>query len=206
MPVGDIIETAMCIYNQTQNELNVLHWRLQSITGAELTAQQKADQLSTQWATAICPLLNTNASFKGLKYRLLAPVPTAVIISVAGAAAGTRAGDSLPSQVAGVLSLRSSVAPPRVRGRMYMPTAVEGDNDATGRPSAGYQAALATFGTILKSPWTLVVGGNNVTLQLVIWRRPPVSQFFGVDQVLVRPDWGTQRRRSRINRTDISAI
>lgn len=206
MPVGDIIEMATVNYNQSQNEMNVLHFRLTSITGTELTAQQKADQFSTQYSTQILPLLNTSATYKGLKYRVVAPTATAVIISTAGSAAGTRAGDSLPGQVAAVLSVRSSVAPPRVRGRVYMPTPVEGDNDTTGRLTAGYITSLGTFATILRTTWTLTVAGNSVTLSYVIWRRPPIGTFYVVDQILVRPDWGTQRRRSRINRTDISAI
>ncbi len=206
MPVGDIIETAMVHYNLSQNELNVLHFRLTSIVGTELTAQQKADAISTAWGGTIQPLLSTVVGYRGLKYRVLAPTATAVIISTAGAVTGTRAGDSLPSQVSAVISLRSSLAPPRVRGRLYAPTPVEGDNDANGQPTGAYQTAVGALGTFMTSTHTLVNGGNSVVITPVIWRRPPVSAYYALDQFIVRSSWGTQRRRSRLNRSDVPAI
>lgn len=206
MPVGDIIETACVCYGSSQNMINVLHWRVQTVTPTEPTAQEKANAISTFMATQLKSMLSGTASYKGLKYRLLAPTPTSVIISTTSSGVGTRTGDALPSQVCGLLSLRSSVAPPRVRGRLYLPQPVEADNQTSGVPSTTYVTDATTFGAGVFSTHTLTGAGGSCTIIPVIYHRAPPAAFYLIDQVIVRTAWATQRRRSAINRADVSAI
>jgi hypothetical protein len=112
----------------------------------------------------------------------------------------------LPPQLACVVTLRSSLAPPRIRGRTYLPPAVESVNQADGTPSATHRSNVLTACTNqYTGTLTVTVGAHTATLLGILWSKK-LSSFYALDQLTVRTAWGTQRRRSGINRGDQSAI
>lgn len=204
--VGDIIEAAYVCFGLGQNAINVVHWRLQSITGVGATMNEIASKLSTDWAGFIKPLISTALTYRGAKVRVVSPVPTAVTLTTSGNGAGTVAGDPLPAQVAYVLSLRSSLAPPRTRGRIYLPATGESSNDATTTPTAGYVTNVNLLAVDLQVNKTVVGAGGNSVLMPVLFHRKPPQAFYQITASINRTSWGTQRRRSSINRGDVPAI
>jgi len=205
MPVGDILEFALCCYDSVQNSINVFHQRIQSVTGTEPTIPQVAASQSSLWGLQLRTVFNSTITYKGMKVRRVSPNPTGVIIDTTGTGVGALAGHALPGQLSAVISLRSSFAPPGVRGRSYVPSADEASNSATGSLEAAYTALVVTYAAFFTMTHTVTVGVNNLVLAPCIYRRT-AGTFYVIDQALVRPQWGTQRRRSRINRGDTSAI
>lgn len=207
MVLNDVMEFASVVYNANQNAINVSHWKVTNVGGTGLSLQQAADGLSTLWAAQMKPCVPNGGTYKGAKARVVFPTPTAVLISTNGAGAGTLgAGDQLPPQVASVITLRASTAPPRTRGRLYMPAPTEAENSGTGVPTAAYITACAGIRTIMQVAQVITVGANSLTLTPVLYHRKPPQATYAIDSVVSRSFWGTQRRRSGINRNDVPAI
>lgn len=207
MILNDVMEFASVVYNVNQNAINVSHWKATAIGGAGLTLQQVADGLSTLWAVQMKPCVPNGGLYKGAKCRLVMPVPTAVVVTTNGNGAGTLgAGDQIPSQCASVITLRASTAPPKTRGRIYMPAPTEAENSALGVPTAAYITAQAGIRTMMLVNQVITVGADSVTLRACLWHRKPPVAVYLIDSAVTRNFWGTQRRRSGINRTDVSAI
>lgn len=206
MPVNDVYEVTTVCYGQGQNQLNVTHYRLSSITGIEPTMAQKAAKMGAVWSAVLKAMMANTVTYKGLKFSRVEPTPTAAIIDLSGAGVGAIAGDDLPPQISGLVSLRASSAPPRVRGRFYCPQTTEVHNDTLGVPTVPYQGLMSTVGTTLTSTSTVTPGPNQCTLVPVIYRRAPFHTWYDIDQAIVRLQWATQRRRSAINRGDAPAI
>jgi len=206
MAVGDVFEFASVCYGHSQNQINVFHMRVKSLTGAQLPFQTIADQISASWGGALTAVISAGTSYKGLKFRQVSAPKTAVIVSLGGAAAGAVAGDRLPTQVCGLVSLRAASAPPRTRGRIYIPSPTEGQSDANGDPTAAYVTALAAIGSYLSNDHNIIVGGQTTVLTPCLFRDGTPSFFWDITTALVRTQWATQRRRSGINRSDTSAI
>lgn len=206
MAVGDVFEFASVCYTGSQNQINVFHMRVLSLVGAQLPFQTIADQISGSWGSVITTAISNLTTYKGIKFRQVSAPKTAVIITTNGQANGTLTGDRLPLQVSGLVSLRAASAPPRTRGRIYVPSPVEGQNDANGNPTAGYQTILASIGSYLIADHNIVVGAQTTVLRPVLFRDGTPSFFFDLTTSIVRANWATQRRRSGINRNDTSAI
>lgn len=80
---------------------------------------------------------------------------------------GTATGDPLPLQTQGLIQLGTStvISGRRVRGRLFLPGVVEGDNTSTGVPSGTYRSTATTaFGGLTT--------GGGTSSQLVVWHRP----------------------------------
>jgi len=204
--VGDIVEAAYVCYGLGQNAINVVHWRIQSQTGTGATMQEIANKLSTDWGALIKPLITASLTYRGAKVRIVSPVPTSVTLTTSGNGNGTVAGDPLPAQVAFVLSLRASGAPPRSRGRLYLPATGESSNDATTTPTAGYVTNVNALAADLLANKTVVGAGGNSVLMPCLFHRAPPQAFYQFTAAINRTSWGTQRRRSSINRNDVPAI
>jgi hypothetical protein len=125
----------------------------------------------------------------------------AMITSTAPAAGGAAPGDSLPAQIAAVVTLRTAKAGKGFRGRAYIPGFSEASNDTGGVMTAATKAALDLYAAGLQN----VFLAGLVTLGVA--KRPIYNdadctivtpgETNAVTQVLVRNDlWDTQRRRA----------
>jgi hypothetical protein len=207
MIVNDIVEMASVCYGSNQNALNVMHLKVTAITGTGLTLQQLCTLFEAAWGPVIKPALPNAWSFHGIKCRSVFPIPTAVVTSAAVAGAGTLgAGDLLPPQTAAVITIRASTAPPRTRGRLYLPPATEAENFSTGVPTAAYATIVGGITTYLTAAHTYTAGGDSATCSFVIYHRKVPQTAYPVTSASMRGFWGTQRRRSAINRNDVPAL
>lgn len=119
--------------------------------------------------------------------------------------AGTGAGDALPNQLAGVVTLRTGLAGKSFRGRVYFSGGNEAQNDATGKIVAAYNTALLAFMTGVQSD----MGAEGITLAVL--SRPRFANLAPPNDVMIYPgainivtsmttrdvEWDTQRRRKR---------
>jgi len=117
-------------------------------------------------------------------------------IDTGGAVAGTLAGDFLPPQISLCITLRTALAGPRFRGRIYLPGYGEATNTAVGVITT--TVTTVNFVTAIKT--ALVASA----LDLGVIHRPteaplPVSAGFitTVTSIVARDAvWDTQRRRA----------
>jgi len=202
---GDYVEVVTFVRTpEGQNQTNRTHWRVVSRVGT-WSIPRTIDEMSQAWSNLLTPIIPATHTYFGGLMRRINGVKTQMIPSVIGQSVGDLAGDPLPSQVTAVISKRASSAPPRARGRFYCPSPTEGENNTTGDPSAAYLTLLEDVGDFLTFDLTLTDGAEEIVLEPVIARFSPPGTFFDawrVDQYIVRSRWGTQRRRSEINRPD----
>jgi hypothetical protein len=201
---GTIVQAAYyCRVAGKQNCINVMHYRTETVINDPDTLENVAAALSTRASAAYRSLLEVVNSYDGLKLRIPGPAGTAALIARNGAGAGSALGNGMaPTQLCVVASLRSATAPPRVRGRQYFGGFTKDDMDSSGDPSA---ALLTRVNSLLDAtalnPIPLILPNNTVNLVPVIYRR--VSNLaHPITSRVVRTNFGTQRRRSEINRGD----
>lgn len=119
---------------------------------------------------------------------------------------GTRTGDTLPSQVAGLIRLHVAGLTGRHSGRIYMPASTEADNPDNGAPSTTYKANLATFATDLLAGIAITGPGLvplwSGTAYLKVYARS-IAGAVTPTSVNVASAWATHRSRSGINRGDL---
>ena len=203
MALGDSYEIAY-IHRSTdgQNQMCVRTFRWASIAGSGITEQETLDAMSGNWAIAIKPLIPAGTSYVGARMRRYLPSPGAALVSNTGAGAGTRAGLSVPPQLAVVITLRAATAPPRTRGRVYMPSPASGDVQGGGQPVGPYLTAVQTFAARFVTNQTSTVGVNsNTFVNYIFHRKTPQAEYL-VTTATARNYFGTQRRRSIVRGTD----
>lgn len=208
MAVGDVYELAA--YHRTadqQNQVNVTHWRVENIAGTGLGLQQIADDLSGLWGGIIQLYIPATTTYQGCKFRRVFPNPTNVIQTEQGNTAGSLVGDPLPSNVSMLISKRSYTAPVFVRGRTFLPSPDETENDATGAPGAAYRTSVkAAFDALYTIDQVLGSLPDQITVRNGIYRRNHSPVFYPTDYCLYRRFWTSQRRRRPISRPDISVF
>lgn len=120
------------------------------------------------------------------------------------AVAGTGATDPLPPQTALVITLRTALAGPSFRGRIYLPGACEGESDTNGTCTAAAAANAAS--------WVNTIASNMLAngLTMAVLSRPRAAAtipaktitakggFATAVNAIVNRDlvWDTQRRRA----------
>lgn len=208
--LGDVFELVTFVRTaEGQNQSNRTHWQVQQIAGVSITIPEAVSKFSDDFSTLLIPLIPTTHTYLGAKMRRLvgqAAGKTQFVSSITGQGVGTQIGDPLPSQVCGLISRRASGAPPRHRGRFYVPSTTEVYNSSNGDPTAAYLTDLADLNLYLRSDVTQVVGANSATFRpkLVQFNaQGQVVDYWTVDSCLSRSRWATQRRRGEINRPDV---
>lgn len=211
MPDGDIYELTLVCQASEQIGLMRRHYSQSVTVGTGPTLDQIATHFTTVFPTVVKACLASGASYQGLMVSKVFPLPrTAAEIDTTGVGSGTVAGDVLPRQCRGIITLRTNNAGPNWRGRVYVPFPCEADNAAGGLPSAGYITALSNLAGIITTTYPLIGGGGNTaTLTPVLWRgiyvngqltsRTPVPWATWV----ARPRFGTQRRSGSYGRPNV---
>lgn len=168
--VGDVLESVTVTTHTEQAGLNVRHWRIDNIVGGTTDIQKIADAMATAWAAPYKALMSASALFRGVRLRRLSPgPPTVTLVSSLNAGPGDIAGDPLPRQVSGIITLQTTQGGPSGRGRMYIPFPSESANDPDSTPSAIYVIGLeALAGYFVGTVSFFPVGGVSVTCQAVL--------------------------------------
>jgi len=171
-------------------------------TAPSVSDQNFADQLATFIQGNYAALLSTLATFWGVSVQAVPPTAPSPPANSAGAPVpGTAAGDMLPSQTSGIITLRTAAIGRRNRGRVYVPFPAEADSSPQGRPTVGYIGRLGNLAAQLTLPLTIAAGGGTAIVEPVIYHRldtPPTSTF--ITAAVARPLWATQRRRGDYGR------
>lgn len=213
-------ETIFCLLDA---QLGVMrrHWITSTIVGGTVTDFDVAQARDNAIATALKPCLATAAEFRGISWQqrwrpVGGFIPLLRQFGIGGQGVGTgAAGDPLPKQVSGVISLRTEAAGPKYRGRMYVPFPSEGANDADQKPSAAYVALLDTLGALWVGTETIVVGADSVDITPILWHQndpvPPATtpiqpSYNIIEAATGKLYWGTQRRRGDYGATNVTPI
>ncbi len=201
MAVNDIYRINIGTHWDQQAGINVTHWRVSTQVGADLTPAVIATDFSAFFAAPFKGLMHNTATYDGVKVQKIWPPPATVpAVVTADSGVGTTGAAGLPPQTCGLLSLRTALAGRANRGRMYLPFPSEQDNvDATGRPSAGYQAVGFTLGGQMITPRIITVGAQTMTFVPGIYHRV-THNFDPFTSRIMRAVWATQRRRGDFGR------
>lgn len=194
--VGDLLLARFRFYDQTEAAYIVRHYRVSAVAGASRDEQQIAESLFTTFAGIFPPVIAALWDFTSCTVQKLRPLPIgAAQVSTAASTPGGRAGDILPAQTCGLISLRTALAGRANRGRSYIPRPVEGDNTANGNPAALYLGALVGVRDGLIASRLVTNGVDSATLLPVIYHRLTGTST-DITAGIVRGYWATQRRRS----------
>jgi hypothetical protein len=207
MPVGDILQMRLICQSADQTSFNIRHWRISSVIAPEPDRQAIADNLVAAFATPYSLVLSTSATFRGLGIRKIRPAPLALeFFGNQAPVTGVRTGDPLPTQVAGVITLRTANATRKGRGRLYLPFPAEIDNGNDALPSTQYLDNAAGIRNLLIAQRVVTVGLGSVTLDPQIFHRIGMPDSDTILQGIVQKRWGTQRRRGSYGAPNLPPI
>ncbi len=205
LAIGQFLRQTIWTQKGNQAGLMVHHWRVSAVVAPAPTDQEAVADLSTIIAPSIKGLLAAEASYLGSILSVVFPANLAPVFSTVGAGVGTVAGEPLPTQVAGLITLRSAVAGRMGRGRKYVPFPGEADNVTGDGPTAGYVVRLNTLASNLTTQRTVAsLGGGSAVLIPVIFRRALPNLSNDVNAFTSRTKWATQRRRGAFGRPNVA--
>ena len=200
LSAGDVLEMRIVAAYGVQASINVRHYRVAQVTGVTLTVDDASLALALHIGPTFKAALAQTATYRGVGVREILPGPPGPEdVDTTGTGAGIRLGEPLPTQVSGLISLKTNLTTRRGRGRFYMPFPSEGDNDTPGVPSSSYLVALNNLATQLKANVTVDNGTNEATLIPVVYSRVENTTNDIVGSVQ-RPTWATQRSRGGFGR------
>lgn len=205
MEPGDIIQVKFVTRLDDQTAYNVRHWQVVNKAGTGATIAQFMDAINTVFRTDYLAVLNANAEYRGVTCQRVYPLPADNEVFQSDPDIGAVAGDPLPRQTCGLISLRTGIAGKRNRGRVYIPFPSEADSNATPAPSATYITRLGTLGGLFTTAVAWGTAPNTNQAVPVIYHRDnhtvvPLQSF------LVRSAWATQRRRGDFGRPNLSPV
>lgn len=206
MALGEVYE---CVFvhrtARQQNCLIVRHYVVSAIVGTQPGRLEIAAGLSTNWGNGIKNIISDQVTYQGIYMRMVYPTVTQQVFRTDADGPGVLVGDMLPSNAPAIVTLRAFQAPPRTRGRMYLPPPTEAESGLDGEPTAAYKALVTTFinGTVLPAV-TVVDGADEVDMSPCIFSTKPPHLSYLIEYAAVRNDFGSQARRRSISRPDRS--
>lgn len=203
---GDILEATCLCFQGNQAGINLLHYYVTSVTTPGATLTQIVTRMDGIFTFTIKPLLCNLATYRGVGLANVSGARTNMVVSVAGAGAGTGGATAVPTQVRGLISWYATVAAgPRYRGRSYIPFPPQAALLASGDPTAGYTAALANHSISLAGPIVTVNGAGSTTVQLCIAHRKDIPISAALVTVLnARAKFATQRKSGQYGRANVA--
>lgn len=195
MNVGNLYRVGIACWLNGQIGLIIKHYRVRTIAGGGAADQDFADELYSTFGPLLQPMMNEDAKFLGCSVRNISLIPpAAAVVSTGPPLDGTVVGGELPTQVSGIITLRTIHAGRRFRGRAYVPFPAEPFNDTDAKPTPAYMLLLDDVGIALTSPVLLGGGPDTATLDPCT-----LAQVAGVEATIIsstpRRAWATQRRR-----------
>lgn len=198
---GEIYAAKIACWYNGQLGLSVRHYRVENVVGAADLDQAFADQLATEFAPLYAAVIGDEAVFLGCSVRNLSVLPApAAVASTTGETPGTVASPQMPSQVSGIITLRTAFAGRSRRGRAYIPFPTQVHNDAaTDRPTNAYMLLIAFIAVELRQTQSVALGGSSADFVPIVLSQdadvPPSPIYAFILGTTPQPAWATQRRR-----------
>lgn len=208
MLLDEIYEIRIWCSYQQQAGLNIRHFKVTEIIGLGSTREEVIGAFSTLVAPAYLAALSTGAEYRGMSMRRLVPGPPTVEVTTDnGRSTGSVTGDPLPSQISGVISLRTDFPGPGGRGRMYIPFPSEDDNNVNQVPQSSYVTRLGVIGSIFVDEIVLpqLPAPDRVRLLSVVYERV-LGGTSPITGRIARSIWGTQRRRGGFGASNVVPV
>lgn len=200
--ISDLWRARVVCSISDQISVNCVNFNVVAVTGV-VTDQEFADYLDSEWGTLFKNLISDDAIYRGVSVQRFKPIPVTVpAVSIVSQGTGSVAGEVLPKQVSGVLTLRTAFAGPGFRGRLYIPFPSETHNQVPGRPEEDYLTALTVLGNQIVDADTVVGAGGNATVHSVLYHRE-LDTFDRLTGFVARPRWGTQQRRGDYGKQNV---
>lgn len=205
--VGDIIQARIRLRATSQLAMNVLHYRVIAVAGGGLSVSQMAQDIGLQFYAVYKFWMPANADYHSTQVQNLT-FPASVQAQDDLILPGIAAGNMVPRQVSGLISLSTNTAGRRERGRIYVGFPSSAYVDANGELTAAGLVILSNIASVVGPGLVVTAGAASTNLQLVI-RHPdvpgPPPIVNGSDVTTVRAEEGlaTQRRRGDFGRPNI---
>lgn len=200
---GWIVQVRFVMHTTDQVGLNVRNYRVTNIVGISVTDQAAAIVLDTLFNPLYKAVLSAGASWRGVSVQKIWPTPRLVAaIMIGNAGPGSVAGDMLPSQVSGLISLRTAESGRNARGRNYVPFPSESSSDVNGLPTTAYQTNLQLIADNMHETITVGMGADSADIVPVVSNTPPTLPK-DITEALARKEWGTQRKRGSFGRKNV---
>lgn len=216
MAVGDVWKISIWCTLGNQAAVNVRYYRVRLQPGGDMTAISVAGFFNTTFSTPYRAVMSVNAFFYGVHAMKWRPAPPQVgAVSATAGQGGTVAGDVLPGQVSGLISLRTTNATRRGRGRVYIPFPSEADTGAQGNPTAAYLTNLGNLAGVFDNEVAAIGGGTDTTFTPVIFgrARPATPVLPALPEIITDVTvataanrFATQRRRGGFGRPNTPPV
>jgi len=171
-----------------------------SVTGG-VTLEEIADEIDSGFATTMVDLLNSQAQFLGVKAAVEGVTPQPLPGTIQDPLSGTAGLDVVPSQSAGILTLKTDWAGPSGRGRLYIPFPAAASVQVNNLATPTYLTNMATLATLIVGPISVTGATGSATVTAGLWHQPTASfrEFTGYTP---QPRFGTQMRRGQYGRAN----
>jgi len=203
--LGDIIEVLFVCKADPQFSVNVRHYLVTAVGGTPATVNDVAQEAEGTVEAAFKVCLSSHASFWGVKATRIRPSRSQPEISFVSRGPGEADDDLLSRQVAGIIRWKTGLGGRQGRGRSYIPFATEAFNSDVGEPTGAYLTALQGLANVMDDDLVIAVAGRTATLKAGVFSRTS-NTFNQITSFELRTHWGTQRRRSSINRPDLDPL
>lgn len=204
---NDVLLVTLASYTPSQAGLNNLHYIVLDTSGGGVTLAELANAIDALVAAPMKAWLGTNARWRGVSVRNLAPPATPGYAETGSDGPGL-AGAGLPTQTSGLITLKTAVGGPGGRGRIYPP--FPGQDfvaDTGGMNLAGLTALVDLCAAIPVLRNFTAFGGGTCRLQLVVassllhWEAGvPLPTPLSVTELKPQGAFATQRRRGQFGR------
>ena len=199
--VGDIVEQRVVCALGNQVAMNIFHYGVGAITSGGASLLEMATAMDALLAPLYKDLMDVAATYRGVGMTNVIVPRTIEYVSTAGIGFGTQAGNSIPTQVRGLISYQGNAAGPRNRGRQYIPFPSVTALTASGLVSTTYSTSLTNLRAVLSVTRIFIGATGNTTVFPVVAHRPFLpSNWSTVTQMFARTKFGTQRKSGAYGR------
>lgn len=206
---GMLVSARFWTADSEQASINVINYRVPSVTGVATTDQDMANYLDLQMASVYKPLIYNAANYRGVQVAILGVTPRpATVFSNTHAGAGTAGATGLPRQTCGLVSYQTALGGRRFRGRTYLPFPTTADNQTNGTPTPGYLTLLTNWLAQLFASNTVPNAGATGSAAILpvlnhrAGKTPIPATVTDITHSTVSPSWATQRRRGSFGRAN----
>lgn len=180
----------------TQIGLNMLHYRVTSTTGAGVTDEQAAAEWDDLCAPAYKAICTSQATYRGVDVRRIAPTLTAPLTWTVSLGAGGVAADAMSRQTCGIITKRSLLAGRANRGRIYLSFPAETSNDSTGSPNGTYLVGAQALADLVCGDIAVIsLAPAGTAILRPIIRHVLLGTNTDIADGLARNKWATQKSR-----------
>jgi len=204
--IGDVYQVKFFLKLAPQFGINIRHFQITAQT-APFTETDFANAISKHFASRYKPLMGMISTYFGISTQKGVAgswVPQAVSSHSRGL--GLAAGETLPAQATGLITLRDGMPGRAGRGRIYVPFPTE-DHNVSGvglpSPNVAYVGLLNNLG--LQMTTSVIqhvdVPAHTAQLEGQIWHRG-TGFFTEILEFTSQVKWATQKRRGSYGRTN----